>query len=310
MNPFSRTIINGVLDIGHSLPSRYRLFYSRTPNNWLDVGWEDDFGWDSDLSAWSIPRTVTDWTGTERDMFTILGVGLFFDASGNSLAVSGTQILAWVGINQYHVLYHPTRGLAVYDPATATEATINKARKFMRDDRLLDDPDVLSLIPNAYPFTDSKGIDRTMYPLQYIEAAANLDLRNASIVSTETVTAKQGTATVTVAAGKLTVGAGTLWSWALSNGSSYEFGTILSATTGVCFDTSGNGRHLTFTVANTSVVCKSGREDGSDYLNIGGYTVADGSQYLSAVSFGLIADGVVIPNLSSGSGCCAYVVGG
>jgi len=112
------------------LPPQYLLFYSRTPNNWLDVGWEGDFGWDSDLSAWSIPRTVTDWTGAERDMFTILGVGLFFDAAGNSLVVTGSQILAWAGINQHHILFSLTKGLAVYDLYVATTSVLVKAYRY------------------------------------------------------------------------------------------------------------------------------------------------------------------------------------
>lgn len=132
MNPFSRTIINGVLDRGRSLPSKYRLFYSRTPNNWLDVGWEGDFGWDSELSTWSIPRTVIDWTGATRDMFTILGEGLFFDSAGNSLSVTGTQILAWSSINQYHILFSLTKGLVIYDYTVATDTIINKAHGFYR----------------------------------------------------------------------------------------------------------------------------------------------------------------------------------
>ncbi len=120
---------------------------------------------------------------------------------------------------------------------------------------------------------------RTLYPLQYIETAANLDL-NGSIVGDETVTSKQGTASVTVAVGKLTVGVGTLWTWTLSNGSTYEFGTILTATTGICFDTSDNGRNLTFTVADTSAICKSGREKGSDCYNLEGFTDRVENQYI------------------------------
>lgn len=131
MNPFSRTIINGVLDRGRSLPSKYRLFYSRTPNNWLDVGWEGDFGWDSELSTWSVPRTVTDWAGTTRDMFTILGEGLFFDSTGNSLSVTGTQILAWSGINRWQILFSLKKGLAIYDQS-APSSTIRNAHRYYR----------------------------------------------------------------------------------------------------------------------------------------------------------------------------------
>lgn len=126
-------------DTQRRLPPQYLLFYSRIPNNWLDVGWETDFGWDSNLSAWSIPRTVTDWTGTERDMFTILGEGIFFDAAGNSLVVTGTQILAWSGINQYHILFSLTKGLVIYDYTVATDTIINKAHGFYRVSKISSD---------------------------------------------------------------------------------------------------------------------------------------------------------------------------
>lgn len=121
-------------------------------------------------------------------------------------------------------------------------------------------------IKNRYPFTDLDGKhDGPPQLLQYIQGP--VDLLNASLVGTETVTSKQGTATVTVSAGKLSVGSGTLWSFALSNGSQFEFGTALTATTGVVFDVSGDGRHLLFTVADTAAVCISGREKGSDWLD-------------------------------------------
>lgn len=277
MNLTQRALL---FDGGNRLPRTGRLFYSTHPNG---------TGVDDGKYVFTTEVTVLlgSWWETPRTM---------------------AEILAQTITNQYHVLAHESKGVAVYDPYVVTEATINKARKYFKDDRLINDPEVLSLIPNAYPFTDSKGTERTLYPLQYIETVANLDLSNGSIVGTETVTAKQGTATVTVAAGKLTVGAGTLWSWTLSNGSTYEFGTILTVTTGVCFDTSGNGRHLLFTVANTSSVCSNGMESGSDFLNQKGWTESDGlTYYRDSSGFYLIPADVPIPALADGSGCCAYV---
>lgn len=153
---------------------------------------------------------------------------------------------------------------------------------------------------------------RTLQGLSYFSnvTGGNVDLTHASLVGTETVSSKSGTATVTVAAGKLTIGAGTLFELHLSNGSYYPgVCGILSATQGVLWDVSEHGRHLLFTVADTSAVCISGsREVGSGYLDDYGYTVADGSQYLSAVSFGLIPDDVLIPNRVDGGGCCAWEV--
>jgi hypothetical protein len=160
---------------------------------------------------------------------------------------------------------------------------------------------------------------RTLKDLQYIQSAGGLELTHASITAggTTIVNVPAGpTATIAAPqAGKIVVGAGTLWSWIITfpdmTVSSYEFATALTATTGVCFDVSGYGRHLLFTVADTSAVCVSGREQGSDFLNLTGYEVSDGAtQYLSATSFGLIPVDAIIPNLSSGPGCCAYVVGG
>jgi hypothetical protein len=169
-------------------------------------------------------------------------------------------------------------------------------------------------------FLDRVGAStRTLQPLQYIQSAGGLELTHASITADgHTIVNVPAGPTATIAApqaGKIVVGAGTLWSWIITfpdmTVSSYEFATALTATTGVCFDTSGYGRHLLFTVADTSVVCVSGREIGSDFLNLTGYEVSDGAtMYLSATSFGLIPDDAIIPNLSSGPGCCAYVVGG
>ena len=156
-------------------------------------------------------------------------------------------------------------------------------------------------------FVDRIGANtRTLYNLQYIASTGTLELTHASIVGTETVTKPTGTATVTVAAGKLTIGSGALWSFSLSNGSTYEYATALTATQGVVWDVSGNGRHLLFTVADTSAVCVSSREKGSDWLNQKGFTVADGSQYLDIVGLSLIPDGKIIPALSSGASACSY----
>jgi hypothetical protein len=127
-------------------------------------------------------------------------------------------------------------------------------------------------------FVDKVGAStRTLQPLQYIQSAGGLELTHADITAggTTIVNVPAGS-TATIAApqaGKIVVGAGTLWSWIITfpdmTVSSYEFATALTATTGVCFDVSGYGRHLLFTVADTSVVCVSGREYGSDFLNLG-----------------------------------------
>lgn len=104
-----------LLGCGNRPPRAGLLFYARIPNSGAD---------------WTITRTVTDWTGTERDMFAILGEGLFFDAAGNSLVVTDAEILAWPGINQYHILFSLTKGLVVYDLYAATAAVLVKAYRY------------------------------------------------------------------------------------------------------------------------------------------------------------------------------------
>lgn len=133
-------------------------------------------------------------------------------------------------------------------------------------------------------------------------------LSHADIVGTETVVSKAGTATVTIAAGRVDVGVGTLWSLVLSNGSQYEYPTLITASYAVMFDVSGNGRHLVLTDYTLATAIVESLVTGSDWLNQNGYTVADGSQYFSAVSFGLIPNDVLIPALADGSGCAAYEV--
>ena len=110
-------------------------------------------------------------------------------------------------------------------------------------------------------------------PLQYILGDGTGYLSSAAIVGTETVISKNGTAIVTIAAGKVNVGVGTLWSFVLSNGSTYEFATLTGASTAVCFDTSGNGRNLVLVgFSDVTAACATGLVEGSDYLNQDGWT--------------------------------------
>jgi len=175
---------------------------------------------------------------------------------------------------------------------------------------------VTNLIQYNKPFDDAKGVTRTPQPLQYIHYIATpIVMTHAGITGTMTVTKPTAATAPTVAAGSLTLGSGDLWSFTIMDGAvvwgQYEFATALSATSATVFDVSGNGRHLMLTVADTAAVCLSGREVGSDYLNTHGFTTSDGAtQYMSAVSFGLIPVDVKILALADGSGCCAYVVGG
>lgn len=111
------------------LPRQYRLFYSRFPNT-EDIVWSDETILDDDMyyGGWKLPATVTDWTGATRDMFAILGKGLFFDGSGTPLTVTGESLLGWSGINRWQILFSLKSGLAIYDQA----APVNIIRKAHR----------------------------------------------------------------------------------------------------------------------------------------------------------------------------------
>lgn len=260
---------------GRVLPSKYLLFYSRTPNNWLDVGWETDFGWDSDLSAWSIPRTVTDWAGTERDMFTILGEGLFFDAAGNSLVVSGAQILAWAGINQYHVLYHPARGLAVYDPYAVTEAVLVRAYRYSR----------LSYTPGGVPAENLLFYAKPPFLVDAIGDSSRAISKGsgfsgagsatwAGLLTTDVITATCGTGSVPtcVSNGTLTFHAGNdCWGIrAYRNGQLWGYLPGINVGQIQEHDASGNGNHLTGLTTTTITERLDG--SGTNYANQAGFS--------------------------------------
>jgi len=98
-------------------------------------------------------------------------------------------------------------------------------------------------------------------------------LASSTIVGTETVVSKTGTAaTLTVAAGRIYVSDGTLYSFVLSNGSHYEYPTRISTTVAVMFDVSGNGRHLTLTGYTLNNAIVESLTVGSDWLNQIGYS--------------------------------------
>jgi len=68
----------------------------------------------------------------------------------------------------------------------------------------------------------------------------------------------------------------------------------------VCFDTSGNGRHLTFTVADTSVVCMSGKEKGSNHCATKGWS-DEGIGYVGKLvpnRTDQVSDAATIPRLA------------
>lgn len=171
-------------------------------------------------------------------------------------------------------------------------------------------------IPNRYPFVDRVGKhDGQPQLMQYASVASGtVTLYHASIVGTETISSHGGTAAVGVVAGGITIGIGTAWEVRDSAGHIWSHCAALSATSVVMWDV-GKGDHLVATGLAEAVVtalCSTGRDPlvGTDRLNQRGVTVADGNQYLSAKTGGKIPSGLIIPGLESGSGCCAFVVGG
>lgn len=140
-------------------------------------------------------------------------------------------------------------------------------------------------IPNRYDAATGKFIDRdgkhigTPQLLQYASIAAPVTLYHASIVGTETAN-NQGTASVSFAAGSITIGAGTAWHIVDSVGHVWEFCSALSSTSVVMWDVSGNGAHLVGGGLDSGVVaalCSSGREYGSNHLNVSGWLQSDSS---------------------------------
>lgn len=138
-------------------------------------------------------------------------------------------------------------------------------------------------IPNRYDAVSGKFLDRdgkhsgTPQLLQYASLAAPVTLYHASIVGTETAT-NSGTATVSFAAGSVTIGAGTAWHIVDSVGHVWEFCSALSSTSVVMWDVSGNGVHLVAGGLDAGVVtalCSSGREYGSNRLNVSGWLQSD-----------------------------------
>jgi len=152
-------------------------------------------------------------------------------------------------------------------------------------------------IPNRYPFVDRVGKhDGQPQLLQYIQGP--VDLLSSSIAGTEAVESKHGTATVTVSAGKLAVGSGTLWSFTLSNGSQYEFGSG-----GWVWDVSENDRHLSVSIES----CKEGREFGSDHFNARGWAVAAAGNNLVSAGYAVrVTNGTNIPSLLGAFSACSY----
>lgn len=148
-------------------------------------------------------------------------------------------------------------------------------------------------LPSGYIFrTGPDGIDsvgssiRTLYPKQYLSGGSVTPPDGVTFVS------NQGTGSIN-AAGVIT---GDIYDITDSAGNFYPFGSG-----NILFCTSG-GANLVM----SGVTCGTSNTFGSDWLNLYGLTVADGSQYPNEDIIDPIADGVAIPILSNLSGVAAY----
>ena len=126
------------------------------------------------------------------------------------------------------------------------------------------------------------------------------------LLTTDTITS-QGTVPTCTVNGTLTISAtcwdiyvhrdGVLWAYwpGINVGATFEL------------DASGNGHHLYLT---TTTIVEVVDGTGTNWANERGFTVADGSQYLSDTLGGVIDHGSRIPSLIDSSGCAAYSITG
>lgn len=156
--------------------------------------------------------------------------------------------------------------------------------------RLLDANTFTSPIDSKYYLKDSSTTN-THLPRQgrcYTFDGVNDYIEIASLAGSETVVSKNGTASLTISAGRIDATAGTLWDLVLSNGSRYycneESGTTAyDATANAAHGTLTNITQATFHTASTSVT--------SNPNNAGGYRLS-GSVYISKrIGSTLAADG-------------------
>jgi hypothetical protein len=102
------------------LPRKGLLFYSRTPNAWIDTGWEGEIGWESQLMGWVLPTSL----------HAVLGDGFWFTNSTTPIARTAAEILAEEGVNE-DTFFAGDRGVAVYLPGS-DEAKVAKIKKAIK----------------------------------------------------------------------------------------------------------------------------------------------------------------------------------
>jgi hypothetical protein len=103
-NAVHRPVSNAISGTGNALtlPTLNRVFYARQPN-----GTGADEG--KYVFSAEVVALLGSWWATPRTM---------------------TEILAWSGINQYHVFASTNKGMAVYNPAVITQSQRDKAKAY------------------------------------------------------------------------------------------------------------------------------------------------------------------------------------
>ena len=156
--------------------------------------------------------------------------------------------------------------------------------------RLLDANTFTSPINSKYYLKDSSTTN-THLPRQgrcYTFDGVNDYIAIASLTGSETVISKNGTASLTISAGRIDATAGTLWDLVLSNGSRY-YCNEESGTT--AYDASGNAAHGTLTNITQATFHTASTSVTSNPNNTDGYRLS-GSVYIpKRISSSLAADG-------------------
>lgn len=82
-------------------------------------------------------------TAGSASIFAALGSDWYTDVA-TPKALTAAEILALASVNDYHILFSVAKGLAVYDPYTTTQVTIDKAHRFYKVTVYQDD------VPSAF----------------------------------------------------------------------------------------------------------------------------------------------------------------
>lgn len=156
-------------------------------------------------------------------------------------------------------------------------------------------------ISSKYYLKD-QSTDNTHLPRQgrcWLFDGTNDYIAIASLTGSETVISKNGTASLTISAGRIDATAGTLWDLVLSNGSRY-YCNEESGTT--AYDASGNAAHGTLTNITQATFHTASTSVTSNPNNTDGYRLS-GSVYIpKRISSSLAADG----NALTATGRAAY----